>query len=86
MRIQSDLAGALDDEDSEPSAASEMEMLRPHLHDQLGSLEADAPPRPSNPTNWVIYVAAAGLVVSLMAAAVLLFGGALLSALAFWFA
>ena len=49
MRIESDIAGALGSEDSEPSQASEMEVMRPHLMD---SIEAAAdrnppPPRPS---------------------------------------
>jgi len=90
MRIESDLSGALGDDDSQPSAASEMEMLRPNLIDQLESLEAAGdrhpPPRPTTSTHWVVYVAAAGLVVSLLGAAALLFGGAVLSTLAYLFA
>ncbi len=87
MRIESDLSRALGEDDPPPSAASEMEVLRPNLIDKLGSLENAAdrhpPHRPTTSTNWVVYVAAAGLVASLLGVAALLFGGALLSTLAY---
>ena len=86
MRIESDIAKALGSEDSEPSAASELEVMSPNLVERFESMEAATklpPERPSNPTNWVVIVAAAGLALSLLAAAVLAFGGAILSALAF---
>ena len=86
--IESDIEGALGSQDSEPSVGSEYEVTSTSLMSAYEAKTAESrtpAPRPSGSTNWVVYVAVAGLVLSLLAAAAMAFGGVVLSGLALLF-